>query len=227
MTRLFKPLFCLVAIVVVFGAQAQNLPEPSANSPAVPLTLLPPTPPAMSPVALFRKLLAMSPGERTDFLTNHPPEFRARILVKVHEYEILDPDERELRLRATELRWYLMPLLQTTATNQAEQLARVPDDLRELVKSRLTQWDILPPPLKQEFLENDRALHYFIRVEAPGDSAADGALNPQRQKISDQFNQFFELTPEEKQITLNTLSAPERVQMEKTLQSFDQLPPQA
>lgn len=225
MTRLCQPIFCLAAATVVFGVQAQNFPLPPAGVPAVPLNLMPPVPPAGSPVALFRSLLAMSPKERVDYLTNRPAEFRARILIKVHEYEVLDPDERELRLCATELRWYLMPLLQTVATNRDAQLARVPDDLRDIVKSRLTQWDILPPPLKQEFLENDRALHYFIRVEAPGDSAADDAADRRRQKIAEQFNQFFKLTQEEKQKTLNTLSSDQRVQMEKTLKSFEQLPP--
>jgi hypothetical protein len=47
----------------------------------------------------------------------------------------------------------------------------------------------------------------------------------QRQQVTAQFNHFFELTPYEKQKTLNTLSDAERRQMEKTLQSFDRLPP--
>jgi hypothetical protein len=44
--------------------------------------------------------------------------------------------------------------------------------------------------------------------------------------MTEQFNQFFELTPAEKQQTLGTLSDAERAQMEKTLKTFDQLPPQ-
>jgi predicted Fe-S protein YdhL (DUF1289 family) len=47
----------------------------------------------------------------------------------------------------------------------------------------------------------------------------------QRQKITAQCNRFFELTPMEKQKTLNTLSDAERQQMEKTLELFGQLPP--
>ena len=47
----------------------------------------------------------------------------------------------------------------------------------------------------------------------------------QRQKITAQFNQFFELTAAEKQKTLNTLSDAERQQMEKTLETFGKLPP--
>ena len=66
------------------------------------------------------------------------------------------PDERELRLRATELRWYLLPLLQESPSNRDARLAQVPADLRDLVKTRLDEWNILPPPLQQEFLENEQ-----------------------------------------------------------------------
>ena len=63
--------------------------------------------------------------------------------------QALGPDARELRLRATELRWYLTPLLRTPAAERAGRLALVPEDLRELVNSRVEQWDVLPPPLKK------------------------------------------------------------------------------
>jgi hypothetical protein len=39
------------------------------------------------------------------------------------------------------------------------------------------------------------------------------------------FNQFFDLTPDEKEKALNTLSETERSQMKKTLQSFEKMPP--
>ena len=126
---------------------------------------LPPLPHLKSPVDLFRELLAMTPAERENYLTNRPPEIRARILAKVREYEALDPNERELRLRATELRWYLLPLLRESPTNRAAQLAAIPDDLQPLVKNRLRQWDILPPTLQAEFLESERTLRYFTHVD--------------------------------------------------------------
>jgi Protein of unknown function (DUF3106) len=193
-----------------------------------------------SPVDYFRKLLAMTPAERENELSNRPPEIRERILAKVHEYEALDPNERELRLRATELRWYLMPLLRESPTNRAAQLAAIPQDIRGLVQSRLMQWEILPPPLQKEFLDDDRALNYFAHVDPPGEppvppglnqnpSDADltswNALSPDnRRRIAASVNQFFELTRAEKQETLKELSAPEREQMEKTLEAFSQLP---
>ena len=213
---------------------------------SVPTNLIPPVPPAGSPVDFFRQLLAMPPSDRARFLTNKPTVARARLLAKVREYEVLGPDERELRLRATELRWHLLPFFHEPATNHAARLALVPDDLRELVKTRVEEWDALPPQLQQEFLANEPALLYFTHVDSlnnppplpplptgagslnnPGDDAQSrwNALSAdERTQITAQFSQFFELTPAEKQKTLNTLSAAERRQMQRTLQSFDQLP---
>jgi len=182
----------------------------------------------------------MRPDEREVFLTNRPPEMRKRILVKVNEYEALDPNARELRLRATELRWYLMPLLREPPTDRAAQLAQAPEDIRELVEARLNEWTILPPPLQQEFLENERTLRYFASVDVGGSPLENAGRGPsggeqarwnalsetRRRQITAEFNQFFELTPREKQKVLGTLSDVERRQMEKTLQAFDKLPPE-
>jgi hypothetical protein len=211
-----------------------------AKLPLVPTNTLPALPSESSPVVLFRQLLAMRPAEREIFLTNHPPEIRKRILVKVDEYEALDPNMRELRLRATELRWYLMPLLREPPTDRAARLAQVPEDIRELVEDRLNQWTILPPPLQQEFLENEHTLRYFASVDVSGGPPENAGRGPndgeqarwnalpetQHRQITAEFNQFFELTPHEKQKVLGTLSDIERQQMEKTLQAFGKLPPQ-
>ncbi|HTV76036.1 MAG TPA: hypothetical protein VMD57_03480, partial [Candidatus Baltobacteraceae bacterium] len=96
-----------LAVLPLHAGNSTNAPAPVnlISAPASALTQ------ARSPVEFFRQLLAMTPDERDNCLKIHPPEIRERILAKVAEYEALDPDERELRLRATELRWYLMPLL--------------------------------------------------------------------------------------------------------------------
>ena len=187
---------------------------------------------AKSPVAIFRELLAMTPAERENALTNRPPPIRARILAKVDEYEALGPNERELRLRATELRWYLLPLMHESPANRPAQLAAVPEDIRELVQDRISQWDILPPALQQEFLEDENVLKYFERVKPIRNlSGTDTGTVPsflypdaQHRRIAEQINTFFELTEEEKQESLNLLSKEERQQINKTLNTFDQLP---
>ena len=190
-----------------------------------------------SPVDSFRQLLAMTPDEREAYLTNRPSEIRDRIIAKIDEYEGLDPNERELRLRATDLRWYLMPLLQESPTNHAARLAQIPVDMRELVQYRLEEWTILPTTLREEFLENEHVLGYFAQVDAGSRPAENfgrapseaerahwnGLSEPERRQVAAGFRQFFELTPDEKERALNTLSEPERVQMQKTLRSFESL----
>lgn len=192
-----------------------------------------------SPVDFFRHLLAMTPDERDAFLTNTAPEISGRLRAKLDDYEALNPNERELRLRATELRWYLIPLLHDSPANRVPRLALIPADVRELVQARLVEWSILPPPLQQEFLENERILHYFARVDASNNPAENFSREPseterahwnalsevERRQVTVGFNKFFELTADEKQKTLNTLSETERHQMQKTLQTFDNLPP--
>jgi hypothetical protein len=224
MTLARQSIVCLafLAVAIVVSAQPQSLSSSHVPAPMGGQAILPPVPPQpQSPVIFFRELLAMPPMERIHALTNRPPEARARIMAKVHEYQALDPDERELRLRATDLRWYLTPLFRLAPTDRQARLDQVPAELRDLVTSRLTQWDALPPSLQQEFLENDKTLHYFARVDVTNSAPADA----EHQKIADQFNQFFELTPGEKAQSLATLSDAERAQMEKTLQSFENLPP--
>ncbi|MGB7767790.1 MAG: DUF3106 domain-containing protein [Verrucomicrobiia bacterium] len=232
--------FCVAGQWLISPGFAGTVPgvPPPVKLLSAPTNGLPMLPRPRSPVALFRQLLAMTPEERETFLTNRPPEIRERILAKVNEYEALDPNERELRLRATELRWYLLPLMRDSPGDRVGQLAQIPPDIRDLVSSRLDQWIILPPQLQQEFLENERALRYFAHVDVtnsltlqkiapPGSEMARwyALTEDERKSISANVNQFFELTADEKQAALNTLSDAERKQMEKTLRSFDKLPP--
>ena len=114
-----------------------------------------------SPVELFRELLAMNPGERNQALSNRPPENRKLILAKVREYESLDPNQRELRLQATDLRWYLWPLMNSSATNRSEQVAHIPEGMRELIRVRLEAWDNLSNGVQRELVTNEATLRFF------------------------------------------------------------------
>lgn len=235
-------------LVAIAAAQLAILPLGAQNAPVSPApvrlssaltNIFPPAPQLHSPVDYFRKLLAMTPAERANYLTNQTPDVRERILAKVREYLTLDPNERELRLDATELRWYLLPLLRESPTNRAVRLAQVPDNLRDLVQSRLVVWDALPAASRQEFLDNESVLHYLSRVNTttppPGGVSTRTPSDAEqvhwaalseadRERITAQFSQFFELPPDEKQKALHTLSDAERKQMEQTLQEFDKLP---
>ena len=207
--------------------------------PPIPL----PAPATPSPVDTFRKLLTMTPAEQKQYLAARPPELQARILAKVREYESLRPNDRELRLRATELEWYLSPLLTAPAANRSAQLAAVPENLRPLIASRLQEWDALSADAQKELLDNEATLRYFTEIQTNGQNLSPD-ISParrekleagitawralpdaQRQKMLDRFNEFFDLTPAERAATLGDLSEAERQQMDRTLRRFEKLPP--
>jgi len=204
------------------------------------------TPAVRSPMTAFRELLAMELPERKMALTNRPPDVQRRILAKVREYESLNAHQRELRLRATELRWHLMALMSLPPANRASRLAMVPDYLRKLVEDRLRQWDRLSPEARQEFLNNDEAARYLSRIQ-PGDPppGTHDQLSPERRaklqagiehwrslseedrrKTWRQFNAFFELTPADKLRAMKVFSDAERRRMEKVMDTYAELPPE-
>ncbi len=137
----------------------------------------------------------MNAAERKQALTNRSPESRSQILAKVREYESLKPDDRELRLRVTELRWYLRPLMTAPATNRAAQLALIPEPNRKLVEDRLREWDKVPPDVQKELLGIEPTLQYFAEIE--------GRSEQQRQQI------------------LTNISPARREMLEKGIQQWD------
>ena len=223
-------------------------PRVLLTKPLAPRDAAPPLPFAQSPIGFFRELLAKNPAERIQALTNRTPELRSQILAKVREYESLKPEERELRLRVTELRWYLRPLMTVPATNRAALLAMIPERDRELVEDRLQEWDKVPPDVQKELLGIEPTLQYFTEIAGRSDAQRQQiirTISAERRKLLEQgiqhwdslsayqrrntlhrFNQFFELTAGEKEKALSTLSEPERRQIEKTLQSFGNLRPE-
>lgn len=204
----------------------------------------PPLPGGRSPVDAFRELLALDAEGREKLLANYAPENREPILAKIREYQILPPELRELRLRVTELRWYLLPVLRTPATNRTAQLKLIPEPQRELVAERIMEWDLLPPPLRDEMLEYETLLHHFVgrnRTLQPQPVLDDipdkdrpgldrqrvrweALPTQQREQIYSRFQRFFELSDREKQKALETLPHPERIRAERTVEEVEKWP---
>ena len=199
----------------------------------------PPLPqPAKPPVDFFRELLAMTLAERQQALSDRLPETRRQILAKVREYESLKPNVRELRLRATELRWYLLPLMRISPTNRPAQLSIIPAEIRTLVDSRLREWDLLPPDVQKDFLAREATIRLFTQIQAatnsppipppiPSPNIEDFKRIPEEQRriLIERWDRFLGLSDQEKERTLQTLSVQERAQIEKTLRKFEDLTP--
>src|SRR5512140_1512205 len=233
----------LAVTTVLCAAPAQDARNPATtNAPVVP-----PLPQGKSPVDFFRELLAMTPGQRTKAIAGRPVEAQKLITAKIAEYEGLPPVPRELRLRVTELRYYLLPLLSIAPTNRSTMLPQVPPELRLMIDQRLEHWDKLSPEQQKDLLENENWLRLSTEIGANPlrqpqtvtnlppvqRQALDAAigkwnqLSPDRQAdIAEHFEQYFGLRPDEKARTLRTFSETERRQMERALQTFDKLDPQ-
>jgi hypothetical protein len=130
-------------------------------------------------------------------------------------------------------------------TNRPALLARIPPGERTQVEKRLQLWDLLPPPLQEQFKNDDLIASYFSQVTSatpqereailgviPRDRRDElekgldrwkGMSEDQRQKALVGFNQFFQLTPEEKAKTLDTIPDDERQEMEQTLNAYANL----
>lgn len=193
-----------------------------------------------SPVQQFRELLAMDSQSRASALDLRPPGMREPIEAKVNQYLALPADEREARLQATELRHYLTLLL--PLTNRMALVTQIAEPMRSVVEARLERWEIMPPQMQEEFLENERVVSYFTQLgkmtPAQRDELLGGMPREQRVKVEEdirrwrglsetnknrafaQFNQIFSLTAEDRAKTLSYLSDAEREAMETTLDRF-------
>lgn len=237
---------CLLAwlgLETALGASGQT------NRPAPPA----PVPPAVaaSPVAEFRRLLQMSAAQREAELAAMPPakqKLAAALRVKLREYANLPPAECEARLRVLDLRWYLLPAMQTDPAQRPARLAAMPADLRPFVEERLEQWDALPRAQQKELLENEPILRQLLGLAAapPNERAATLAQwgtdqrqflqeslqrwqllsGEQRQRMTEQFQRFFNLSAPERAKTLHAFSETDRRQMESTLRAFEKLAPE-
>lgn len=202
-----------------------------------------------SPVDFFRQLLKMSPEERSQALEGKTPSDKNYIAQRLADYETMSAEERELRLKLLELRYYLVPLMRMNADERQAHWHKIPAEQQPLIEQRLDLWDELPREAQQQVLQHRWFLQYFVRLEetppTPGHTvllqsvpaeqrkALKARLDQwqtlpreERQRMCQHFQQFFELSTKEKQKILNVLSEQERQRMQTTLNLYAKLPRQ-
>ena len=192
-----------------------------------------------NPVTVFRKLLAMRTDARTSELAAKPARLREVLTTRLREYDTLTPAEREARLRATELRFYLNPLLTTIPATRTATLATVPGSIRQLVEERLAAWDKLPAEIQREVLTNERLLQAMTRPAVPNafpplppglvPTVPDNVTHwqaldtKQREQLLDNFTHYFRLDERAKTKVVAALPEPKRAEAARALSEFEQL----
>lgn len=226
----------------LLGQTVPGTPNSGERAAARKFPTPPPLPIAKAPVELFRQLLRMNAADENAFLAKYPPQTQKRVREKLQEYKSLTPEQAELRLRVTELWYYLPPLMAMPSTNRAPQLASIPEEIRALLEIKLARYDALPPDRQQEILTNGPALHYLFQFSnstpiqqsqiltnmsqtqraalAQNLQKWQNLTESERRNLKTRFEEFFGLTPHEQVETLSVLPETERQQIEDSLSVY-------
>ncbi len=239
------PWSLFIIVVLTVSGHAQS-PPPLESADAVPTVAAQENTTLVSPISQFRQLLSMNATDLDRNLAKRPESQRKILRAKIEEYQLMPSELRDMRLRQVELRWYLVPLMRMDPKQRAVRMRAIPTEYRKIVEERLEQWDLLPPPIQKEALENEITRNYLIRLDNSSRSEREAmltqlplarrkqveqelshwqSLTPRQQQTRyARFDGFFELNPQEKQKVLNALSNEERSQMQNVLERFKNLP---
>jgi Protein of unknown function (DUF3106) len=201
----------------------------------------------LSPVVYFRSILGMTPAERTNTLASKSADYKKAVLEKVVEYEALPPDIREARLHETQLRWDLITLMNLAPEARAPFLKDLATRDHTVLADRLSQWDQLSPELQKAFLEKESFLDFYLRWAASTPAEQQTSLShlpperraeltnelarwqsvplAERQRLSDEFHQFFAQNEEQQNQALTIFTETERQAMQSALLRFAGMTP--
>jgi hypothetical protein len=196
----------------------------------------PPMPP--SPISEFRGWLAQSPSERKVALAKRPAKSRLILEQKIEEYSALPAAERQRRLAATELQWYLKPLLNMPKAKRDSAVQKIPAPWQPLVLERLAQWDKMPPDLQKQVLNHQLVVAYLSTPVSEQQAVLRSLTNAERDllqqriarwkilpavervRMDERLNDFFNMRTDKQEQALNNFSDAERQTMQKALDAF-------
>lgn len=249
MKLLFRAFWLLLLLSAgpgwVWTLEAQTAPVSAA--PATPVARAStndvqglPFPTFRPPTEVFRDLLKLTSAQLDQRLTNQQPQLRRQLKDKIQEYQAMPPAAREARLHATELHEYLQFYIKNPPLNRSQQLKSVPDEYRQEVSDRLTQFDILPPALRQEALSQPSTADYFVgpgfaasRVTPPVPQLSSSPApikaiselpDAERAQLFSSMEDFFELDPKDQQKIIAAVPADQRGQVARVMFQIKNLP---
>ena len=171
-------------------------------------------------------MLATNAGGREAWLAAKSAASRAAIEVKLREYEAMPPEQRDQKLRASQISWYLPPLMKMPATNRAAVLVAIPEEDRKIIEMRLGQLSILPPPILAQLTTNQNLLRMIDAGQKTGSNVL-MILSADQRRLAEQvypvWTNLLMLPPSDLSKRLARLTAADRANMELALNKFGNL----
>jgi len=216
----------------------------AADAPSeLPAALRPPIPP--SPIEEFRRWLKMSDDDRNQVIATYSPAKQEILKRKIQAYAAMPEAERDARLHALELRWYLEPLMVRASAERGKYLEMIPPRLHREINARLEHWDGLGDGIRQEILADQTkqkmVTTYFIHsgraprlpvVMPPHPAEIEANLQrwqkanaEKRERMTEHLATFFQLPAEEQRKAMGALLHGEHESMQRTLDAFSRLSP--
>lgn len=235
----FLLLLLLTSALLAPGLVAAEAPVPNP---------MPPIPP--SPIEDFRRWLTLGSEERGKALAEYSPAKREILQKKLQAYEAMRPQQRDARLQMLEFRWYLQPLMSAAPAQRGNYLEMIPARLHGAIAARLQHWDSLREETRREILADEQKRElvaaYFAQVrrppvtppplpsnEPPHPRELEAQLKhwqaaslADRRRMSTHVSSFLDLAKADQRKALDQFSETERQEVQKTLDTFAQLPPQ-
>ncbi|MCF7669268.1 MAG: hypothetical protein K9N48_05785 [Verrucomicrobia bacterium] len=202
-----------------------------------------------TPVDQFRKLLELQEQQRNQTLQSFPAQQRNILCEKLGEYDSMPEPQRRLRLRTAELGWFMKTLIQTDKPERADKLSALPELYQEWFEYKLNYWDEISPDKQNIILASDKMFGFFLHSPQPPPMPSSNkpppmppekteknellaALNKWRalpsdkqERIYQQFQNFLQLTEQDKQKAIRELNRNQRTKMEKHLRTLNNMSP--
>lgn len=174
-----------------------------------------------SPISKFRTILNWSPEERSQFVKKQPANVQRILERKIMEYEALSESQREFRLIATELHFYLDPLLVGNRNIDPSAVQEVPPHLRKYIDQSVGFWNRIKPAHRDLLLAKKEAVSYLISISSRLYDLE--KLMPKPAPEWDNLYNFLQL-PHNKQLSfMKAYQIKPSIEMEKLLVAFQGL----
>lgn len=117
-----------------------------------------------SPVSHFRTILLKEKSERESFVIRQTPPVQSVLRRKIKEYEAMPATEREFRLTATELHYYLDPIFVDNRPVSTQSISGIPPHLKVYANRAVGFWNQLETAHRDLLLSKKEAVSYLVGI---------------------------------------------------------------